>query len=151
MLCNVALNGLEATVRGGLTSSKSALKQLKAHVVRYADDFVITGSTESLLRERITPLVEEFLKPRGLELHPVKTRYAPLTTGFDFLGFNLKRYPINYRLNQVPVGGPRQPTVLVLKAKKANVDRLKEKIKEIVKPGSPIESIIRDINPVLRG
>ena|SRR5947209_14132239 len=60
--------------------------------IRYADDFVITGRSKELLEE-IKPLVEGFLRERGLELSPEKTVITHVTAGFDFLGQNVRRYP----------------------------------------------------------
>lgn len=37
-------------------------------MVRYADDFVITGSSKELLENRIKPAVTTFLRERGLTL-----------------------------------------------------------------------------------
>jgi RNA-directed DNA polymerase len=53
-----------------LLSMSSALSRLLSggNVVRYADDFVITGRTRELLEREIGPLVEQFLRERGLEL-----------------------------------------------------------------------------------
>jgi RNA-directed DNA polymerase len=43
--------------------------------------------------EEIKPLVEGLLRERGLELSPAKTVITHVTTGFDFLGQNVRRYP----------------------------------------------------------
>ena len=37
----------------------------KVHLVRYADDFIITGSSRELLDNEVRPLVEVFLRERG--------------------------------------------------------------------------------------
>ena len=42
------------------------------HLIRYADDFIITGMTKELLEQEVKPLVEEFLRARGLELSAEK-------------------------------------------------------------------------------
>jgi RNA-directed DNA polymerase len=61
--------------------------------VRYADDFIITGTSKELLRHQVMPLVAHFLKERGLELSHEKTRITHLDDGFDFLGQTVRRYP----------------------------------------------------------
>ncbi len=38
----------------------------KVHLVRYADDFNITGSNCELLANEVRPLMEAFLRERGL-------------------------------------------------------------------------------------
>jgi len=40
--------------------------------VRYADDFIITGRSQSQLVNEVLPLVEKFLRERGLELSAEK-------------------------------------------------------------------------------
>ena len=63
------------------------------NLIRYADDFVITGRTKELLEGEIKPLVEQFLQKRGLELSPTKTVITHVEQGFDFLGQNVRKYP----------------------------------------------------------
>ena len=64
----------------------------KVHLVRYADDFLITGTSKELLRDQVQPLVAHFLKERGLELSHEKTQITHVEEGFDFLGQNVRRY-----------------------------------------------------------
>ena len=64
----------------------------KVHLVRYADDFIITGTSKELLRDEVQPLVAHFLKERGLELSHEKTSITHIDDGFDFLGQNVRRY-----------------------------------------------------------
>ena len=67
-------------------------RQAKVNLVRYADDFVITGSSRKLLETRVQPLVAQFLAVRGLELSPEKTTITHIEDGFDFLGQNVRKY-----------------------------------------------------------
>jgi RNA-directed DNA polymerase len=57
-----------------------------------ATRLLITGASKELLRDRVRPLVAEFLKERGLELSHEKTRITHIEEGFDFLGQNVRRY-----------------------------------------------------------
>src|SRR6202790_2725242 len=71
-LANCALDGLERLLREKYPAGKR-LKSLGGetpcvNLVRYADDFVITSKSKELLEGEIKPLVEQFLKKRGLEL-----------------------------------------------------------------------------------
>jgi hypothetical protein len=45
----------------------------KINLIRYADDFIITGATKDVLENEVRPLVEQFLRERGLQLSPEKT------------------------------------------------------------------------------
>ena len=93
-LANVTLNGLESGLHAHLRAriGKTKAAGLKVNVVRYADDFVITGSSKELLEEEVKPWVEGFLKERGLELSMEKTRIVHINEGFDFLGWNFRKY-----------------------------------------------------------
>jgi len=65
----------------------------RINLIRYADDFIITGRTKELLEGEVKPLVEQLLQPRGLELSPKKTVITHVEQGFDFLGQNVRKYP----------------------------------------------------------
>ena len=62
------------------------------NLVRYADDFIITGATKDVLENEVKPLVEQFLRDRGLQLSPEKTCVTQIEQGLDFLGQNLRKY-----------------------------------------------------------
>jgi len=53
---------------------------------------VITCANGEYLEQEIKPLVSKFLADRGLELSPVKTKIAHIDQGFDFPGFNIRKY-----------------------------------------------------------
>jgi RNA-directed DNA polymerase len=64
----------------------------KINVVRYADDFIITGRSKEQLEEKVLPVVADFLGERGLRLSPEKTKITHIESGFDFLGANVRKY-----------------------------------------------------------
>jgi RNA-directed DNA polymerase len=90
-LANATLDGLEMLLheRFGATARQQARN--KVHLVRYADDFLITGTSAQLLRSEVQPLVEHFLQERGLELSHEKTKITCVEDGFDFLGQRVRR------------------------------------------------------------
>jgi RNA-directed DNA polymerase len=95
VLANMTLDGLEKLLRekyplGGEGCGKG--RKAKVHMVRYADDFIITGSSQELLEEEVKPLVTRFMQERGLELSQEKTRITHIADGFDFLGQNIRKY-----------------------------------------------------------
>jgi RNA-directed DNA polymerase len=93
VLANLALDGLEKGLREKYPPKKRLRGEyLCVNVVRYADDFVVTGRTKELLEREIKPLVEQFLRERGLELSPDKTVITHIKDGFDFLGQNVRKY-----------------------------------------------------------
>jgi RNA-directed DNA polymerase len=108
----LTLSGLEQRVK-----QAAPRKADKINFISYADDFVITGDSKELLENKIKPLVKEFLKERGLELSEEKTLITHISDGFDFLGFNIRKYKEK----------------LLVKPAKPNVLSFVSKIKEIIK------------------
>ena len=91
-LANWTLDGLQRLLADRLATTLRQQRKLKVHLVRYADDFLITGTSKEFLRDQVQPLVAHFLKERGLELSHEKTRITHIEEGFDFLGQNVRRY-----------------------------------------------------------
>lgn len=138
-LANVALNGLETGLRAHLRATLGVSKslKLKINVVRYADDFVITGISQELLATQVRPWVEAFLAQRGLRLSPSKTRITHIDEGFDFLGWTFRKFK----------------GTLLIKPSKKNVQAFYRKVREIVVSHKTVKQVdlIRLLNPVLRG
>jgi len=78
-LLNVALHGLQQKLGS------------KYGCVVYADDLIVCASTREQI-EAAKSTIEEWLMPRGLILHPEKTRIVHINDGFDFLSFNIRKY-----------------------------------------------------------
>jgi RNA-directed DNA polymerase len=90
VLANCTLDGLQSVLAQHFPATSKP--KYKVHLVRYADDFIITGSSRFLLEHRVKPLVEQFLQERSLELSHEKTSITHIDDGFDFLGQTLRRY-----------------------------------------------------------
>jgi RNA-directed DNA polymerase len=148
MLCNVALNGMEKEIKSVFPAKYDGERgaRPKIHVIRYADDIVITGHDKELL-SRVKPVLIEFLQKRGLTIKEAKTRLVHIEEGFDFLGFNIRRYPTDPKRN----GICKQSTVLIIRPMDKKVAILREKISSIIRVDRPLERIISDLNPILRG
>ncbi|SCU75748.1 RNA-directed DNA polymerase (Reverse transcriptase) [Cupriavidus necator] len=138
-LANVALNGLEGQLVAFLRAKLGVTKttRLKVNVVRYADDFVITGSTPEVLETEVKPWVEQFLAVRGLTLSTEKTRIVNIADGFDFLGWNFRKYS----------------GTLLIKPSKKNVQAFYQKVKDVISARKTVkqEKLIKLLNPMLRG
>lgn len=132
---NMTLDGLEAMLAEKFPSASE--KGLKMHMVRYADDFIITGNSKEWLEQEVKPAVVEFLAERGLVLSPEKTKITHIKDGFDFLGWNIRKY--NGKL--------------LMKPSKANVKAHLDTIREIIRANKAAKqaNLIRLLNPVLRG
>jgi RNA-directed DNA polymerase len=92
VLANRALDGLQRLLAERFMDTPSRARKHKVHLVRYADDFIITGTSEVLLEYEVRPLVAQFVAERGLELSHEKTRITHLEAGFDFLGQTVRRF-----------------------------------------------------------
>jgi RNA-directed DNA polymerase len=92
VLANRALDGLQRLLEQRFGATRGRRKECKVHLVRYADDFIITGTSKVLLEYEVQPLVEHFLAERGLELSHEKTRITHIEDGFDFLGQTIRRH-----------------------------------------------------------
>ena len=57
-----------------------------------ATHLCVTGASRDLLEHEVKPLIEHFLRERGLELSLEKTVITPIEEGFDFLGQNVRDY-----------------------------------------------------------
>ncbi|CAB3810464.1 group II intron reverse transcriptase/maturase [Paraburkholderia fynbosensis] len=131
VLANMALDGLEDVAR------RAAPRNQKIHVVKYADDFIITCASKEVLETMAKPAVVAFLKERGLELSDEKTRITHIDDGFDFLGFNVRKYA---------------GKLLIKPSKKAVLSFLK-KIRGTIRANiaAKTEDLIRQLNSKLRG
>lgn len=138
-LANVTLNGLESGLTEYLSMKFGATKalRLKVNVVRYADDFVISGSSKEILENEIKPWIENFLAVRGLKLSEEKTHIVHIDQGFDFLGWNFRKYQGK----------------LLIKPSKKNVQTFYRKVKEIISKHKTVKQmdLIHLLNPILRG
>ena len=134
-LANLALDGLESLLKQYLGVVRA--KKLKVNVVRYADDFVITGASPEVLENEVKPWVEQFLATRGLRLSLKKTQITHIDEGFDFLGWNFRKYD----------------GTLLIKPSKKNVKAFYSKVREVIDSHKTVkqEDLIRMLNPKLRG
>jgi RNA-directed DNA polymerase len=94
LILNIALHGLEeaAGVRYQTGARAEKLAVNGPAVTRYANDLVVCCHTRQQAEQAKAKLAM-WLAPRGLAFNEAKTRIVHLTEGFDFLGFNLRRYP----------------------------------------------------------
>jgi RNA-directed DNA polymerase len=136
-LSNMTLDGLEAAVYASVGSTAFARSNNQLNVVRYADDFVVTGISKEVLESKVLPAVKQFMAARGLELSDEKTRITHISEGFDFLGQNVRKY--NGKL--------------LIKPAKKSVKSLLFRVREIVKGNASATQavVIQKLNPVIRG
>jgi RNA-directed DNA polymerase len=136
-IANFALDGLEEVLAEKFGSTRHIANRLQVRLVRYADDFIITGRSKELLEEEVKPCVEAFLAARGLELSPTKTIITHISEGFDFLGQNVRKYDGKLLIKPSP------------KNVKAFLDKIRDTIRE--NKSSSQQILINLLNPMIRG
>jgi RNA-directed DNA polymerase len=138
-LANMVLDGLEKLLNRTFHRKTVAGTTInpKINLIRYADDFIITGATKDVLEKEVRPLVEQFLHERGLQLSPEKTCITHIDQGFDFLGQSLRKFDGK----------------LLVKPSKKNTHAFLEKVRGIIKANKSAsqKNLIRWLNPVIRG
>ena len=137
-LANFALDGLEKKLREKYPKASNRSRRAKVNLVRWADDFIITGSSKELLETEVKPLVEAYLQERGLELSPEKTRITHIETGFDFLGQQVRRY---------------NDGKVIIKPSAKNTKAFLSKSRQVIKGHAQAKAgnLIRLLNPIIRG
>jgi len=139
LLLNVALHGMEeaagfvyrrSSSRVGRTADDSPV------VVRYADDLVAMCVSREQAEE-VKSRLAAWLAPRGLAFNEDKTQIVHLDEGFDFLGFNVRRYQDK----------------LLIKPSKAAMQRHRERLaaEMLALRGSNATAVISRLNPIIRG
>lgn len=138
-LANMALDGLQKILADKYKrrNVKGKLYSPMVNLIRYADDFIITSENREVLETEIKPLVAEFLAERGLTLSEEKTMITNINDGFDFLGFNIRKYK-----NQI-----------LTKPSKPAQKRFLAKVRTTIKSNKACrqESLIRLLNPMITG
>jgi len=143
-LANIVLDGMETAIDKacnvkywGKKEPKRRINPNHVHLIRYADDFVISCSDKSILEQIIKPAIVSFLLERGLELSPEKTTITHIDKGFDFLGQNVRKYKGK----------------LLIKPSKKNVAVFLSKVKVAIKErtAAPALDVIRKLAPMIRG
>jgi len=137
VLANMTLDGLEKKLREQYPKPDRGSSKEKVNFVRFADDFLVTGKSKEVLESEVKPLIEAFMKERGLELSPEKTLITHIEDGFDFLGQHLRKY--NGKLLITP--------------SKKNVHTFLESIRKVVGENKQATAgnLIAQLNPKIRG
>jgi RNA-directed DNA polymerase len=162
LLANIALHGIRAsldTYINSLGGHRPNNRQAFTYV-RYADDFVFMHPDKKVIEGAVT-VVQRFLEPIGLELHPTKTRlihtldsYDGKPPGFTFLGFDIVQKEKRVRMRAVFTKRlSNQDFITLITPSKEGVKRHKLKLREIILKSRGIsqERLIQKLNPIIRG
>jgi RNA-directed DNA polymerase len=133
----MTLDGLEDRALSAIPPPHPRGPRTKVHVIRYADDLVVTARTREILDELVTPAIAAFLEERGLKLSQEKTKTVHIDEGFDFLGANIRKYDGKLK---------RRPA-------KARIRELIRKTRDLMRRyrASKTEVMLGQLNRILRG
>jgi len=134
-LAVMALSGLEPLT---VSQKERQRRKDKINMIAYADDFIVTANSKELIEEKVLPTLAAALGKVGLELSPEKTKITHIEKGFDFLGFNVRKY----------VNGK-----LLIKPSKDSITGFLEDIKDVIKKSGalPTDKLIHSLNAKITG
>lgn len=141
LLLNIALHGMEEAA--GVRYRKhnpAAVTHASPVLIRYADDYVAMCHSRQQA-EGVKKRLHSWLADRGLSFNEDKTQIVHASDGFDFLGYNVRRYR-TWR------GGK-----LLIKPSKEAIKRHRQRLSEEMRSlrGADPAEIIWRLNPIIRG
>lgn len=150
LLMNIALHGFEQDIQAAWP------RYQQPAIIRFADDLVILHhDLDTLLK--IKPQAEQWLDKVGLRFKPAKTSISHTLNpyqgrvGFDFLGFNIRQYPVGRYKTRTYRGQPGFKTII--KPSKKSQQRHLAHLKQIIRDyrGASQAGLIGQLNPIIRG
>ncbi|NQZ60651.1 group II intron reverse transcriptase/maturase [Crocosphaera sp.] len=175
LLANIALHGMINDVENHFPNTKrredgSQKQGYKPKIIRYADDFVVLHEDYEVILQ-CKNLIAQWLRKIGLEIKSSKTRICHTLkdveidgrmekAGFDFLGFNIRSYPVGKYHSGKTGGNPNkgQKSRLIgfktlIKPSKKKILAHHEAIKEVIKAHkkAPQAALVARLNPIIRG
>jgi len=139
LLLNITLQGIEEAA-GTRYYKNGKLVPGTPAVIVYADDLVALCHSRQQA-ETVQERLATWLAPKGLRFNQQKTRIGPITAGFDFLSFNIRRYQTNNG-GKVLTRPSKEALIKIRRRMKAELRALR---------GAPAAAVIDRLNPVIRG
>ncbi len=132
-------------------------------IIRYADDFLVIHENLEVITEAKSA-INKWLAKIGLHIKPSKTRICHTLkdvnvdgktqeAGFNFLGFNIKQYPVGKHHSSRDTWGRLLDFKLIISPSKEKIKAHKERLKETIlgHRKAPQEALISKLNPIIRG
>jgi RNA-directed DNA polymerase len=160
LLANIALHGLEDRLKQFASSLPGRKKEniSALTIVRYADDFVVLHPSLHVITQS-KQIVAEWLNGMGLEMSEKKTRITHTLMqvenqqpGFNFLGFNIRQYPVG-QTHTGRVQGKLLGFKTLIKPSEKKIQLHVREIGEIISAHKTAsqEALIAHLNPVIVG
>ena len=160
MLANVSLTAFDNYFDESFGQYRIPIKNKKGNVssterkrsmIRYADDFVIHCESKQKAVEIKTEIATYLKNKIGLELSEEKTKITHIYDGFNFLGFNLRKYKRPHLRNRKTK--ELKDYVLLIKPQKEKLQSLIVECREVISAykTAPQAVLIKTLNPKLTG
>ncbi len=162
LLANIALHGIRETLDNHINTLGGHRPNNRQSLtyVRYADDLVLMYPDKKVL-EDLKTVLEQFLIPIGLELHPIKTRIthtydkSESKPGFTFLGFDIAQKQKRRRQRRVKAFKhveTKQDFITLITPSKEGIRKHKAKLRDTIRKfrGAKQERLIQVLNPIIR-
>ena len=161
LLANIALHGMEMEIRDYAASLKGTKKvNITAFtLIRYADDFVIFHENLHEIKT-CQRIISDWLSLIGLELNQDKTKivhtlkeHEGLQPGFNFLGFNVRQYPVGKYKSGKNNRGEKLGYKTLIKPSKEKAKEHYHELADIVDRHKAAKQhiLIAKLAPVIRG
>jgi RNA-directed DNA polymerase len=162
LLANIALHGMREEIDKHINTlgGHRPNNRQTTTFIRYADDFVIMHPDKEVLLQ-LKEVIQEFLKPIGLKLNPIKTRVIhtlkatdDTPPGFTFLGFDVIQRKKRVRQRAVFTDREsKQDYITLITPSKEGTKTHRLKLREIIRQyrGVDQENLIKKLNPIIRG
>ena len=161
LLSNIALHGMDnrikqyaRTLKGNKSKNEKSLT-----LIRYADDFVILHEDLEVIKQ-CQKIIQEWLSQYDLKLKPEKTKIChtlkkleDIEPGFNFLGFNIRQYPVGKHQSGKNTKGVPLGFKLLIKPSKESIKNHYDSIAETCRRynAAPQDALICKLNSIIRG
>ena len=135
-----------------LTPFDREMRRRGFRLTRYADDWVVTCHTRAEAC-RVLAEATKILKALGVTLNVEKTRIVHVATGFEFLGYKIKRGRRPLKLAPSKIRTGRRQGDLYAYPRQKSIEHFKDQIRQRTRRKSPVSTreLIAELNPVIRG
>lgn len=141
IMANITLDGIETKIKEKYWKTPKGTIDArynthKVNYTRYADDFIVSADSIETLME-IKEIITQHLTERGLTLSEEKTLITNMDCGFDFLGWNFRKYKGQ----------------IYTKPAKDSIKKAKETINTVIKAhrGKSQTELIKNLNLIIAG
>ena len=161
LLANIALHGMEIRIKeyAATWKGQKIKNQKSLSLIRYADDFVIIHEDLNVIKT-CQGIISNWLSHTGLELSQEKTKithtlyeYKGQKPGLDFLGFNIRQYPVGKHQSGKNPQGKKLGFKTIIKPSKEKVQEHYRKLSNIIDDhiAVPQHILIAKLAPIITG